>query len=157
MKSGKENQRQKTGVYQMTAREFLKQSLKVKCKLDCKLEQVQELKDLANRITPVFNGTPTVSNKCLSKLESAIVNLQDQSEILGEDVVKYLKIRAEIADTIKAVVDENERLILEYRYLTFRTWKKIAAAMNMSLSKVYQLHVKALDSFEKIFEEKTKM
>ena len=141
----------------MTAREFLKQSLKVKCKLDCKLEQVQELKDLANRITPVFNGTPTVSNKCLSKLESAIVNLQDQSEILGEDVVKYLKIRAEIADTIKAVVDENERLILEYRYLTFRTWKKIAAAMNMSLSKVYQLHVKALDSFEKIFEEKTKM
>ena len=141
----------------MTAREFLKQSLKVKCKLDCKLEQVQELKDLANRITPVFNGTPTVSNKCLSKLESAIVNLQDQSEILGEDVVKYLKIRAEIADTIKAVVDENERLILEYRYLTFRTWKKIAAAMNISLSKVYQLHVKALDSFEKIFEEKTKM
>ena len=141
----------------MTAREILKQSLKVKCKLDCKLEQVQELKDLANRITPVFNGTPTVSNKCLSKLESAIVNLQDQSEILGEDVVKYLKIRAEIADTINAVVDENERLILEYRYLTFRTWKKIAAAMNMSLSKVYQLHVKALDSFEKIFEEKTKM
>lgn len=141
----------------MTAREFLRQSLKIKCKLDCELEQVQELKDLANRITPVFNGTPTVSNKCLSKLESAIVNLQEQSEILGEDVVKYLKIRAEIADTIKAVVDDQQRLILEYRYLNFRTWRKIAAAMNMSLSKVYQLHVQALNSVEKIFTEKIKM
>ena len=141
----------------MTAREFLRQSHKVRCKLDCKLEQVQDLKDLANRITPVFNGTPTVSNKCLSKLESAIVNLQDQSEILGEDVVKYLKIRAEIADTIKAVVDENERLILEYRYLTFRTWKKIAAAMGVSLQRVYQLHEQALKSFEKIYAATIKL
>lgn len=135
----------------MTAREILRQSLKIKCKLDCRLEQVQDLKDLANRITPVFSGTPTVSNKCLSKLESAIVNLQEQSEILGEDVVKYLKIRAEIADTIKAVVDDNERLILEYRYLTFRTWRKIAEAMNVSLPRVYQLHEQALNSFEKIY------
>lgn len=135
----------------MTARDFLKQSLKIKCNLDCKLEQVQELKDLANRITPVFNGTPTVSNKCLSKLETAIVNLQDQSELLGEEVVRYLQIRANIADTIKVVDNENERLILEYRYLTFKTWKKIAAAMNVSLQRVYQLHEQALNSFEKIF------
>ena len=141
----------------MTAREFLRQSLKVKCKLDCKLEQVQELKDLANRITPVFSGTPTVSNKCLSKLESAIVNLQEQSEILGEDVVKYLKVRSEIADTIKAVIDEDEKLILEYRYLTFRTWRKIAAELNVSLRQVYKLHDQALKSFEKIFEERIKM
>lgn len=141
----------------MTARDFLRQSLKVKCKLDCKLEQVQELKDLANRITPVFNGTPTVSNSCLSKLESAIVNLQDQSEVLGEDVVKYLKIRAEIADTIKAVVDENQRLILEYRYLNFRTWRKIATAMNVSLRQIYKIHEQALNSYEKIFLERIKM
>lgn len=141
----------------MTARDFLRQSLKVKCNLDCKLERVQELKDLANRITPVFNGTPTVSNSCLSKLESAIVNLQEQSEILGEEVVKYLKIRSEIADTIKAVVDDNERLILEYRYLTFKEWKKIAAAMNVSLRQIYKIHEKALDSYEKIFTERIKM
>lgn len=141
----------------MTAREFLRQSFKIKCNLDCKLEQVQELKDLANRITPVFNGTPTVSNKCLSKLEAAIVNLQDQSETLGEEVVKYLAIRAQISDTIKVVVDDNERLILEYRYLTFKTWKKIAAAMNVSLRQIYKIHEQALNSFEKIFVERIKM
>lgn len=141
----------------MTAREFLRQSLKIKCNLDCKLEQVQELKDLANRITPVFNGTPTVSNKCLSKLEAAIVNLQEQSETLGEEVVKYLAIRSQISDTIKVVVDDNERLILEYRYLTFKTWKKIAAAMNVSLRQVYKIHEQALNSFEKIFVERIKM
>ncbi len=141
----------------MTAREFLKQSMKIKCKLDCELEQIQNLKDLATRITPVISGTPSVSNSCQSKLESAIVNLQEQSNVLGEDVVKYLEIRAEIADTIKAVVDDNERLILEYRYLTFRTWRKIAAAMNVSLPRVYQLHEKALQSFEKIFSTPTKL
>lgn len=141
----------------MTAREFLRQSLKIKCNLDCKLEQVQELKDLANRITPVFNGTPTVSNKCLSKLEAAIVNLQEQSETLGEEVVKYLAIRAQISDTIKVVADDNERLILEYRYLTFKTWKKIAAAMNVSLRQIYKIHEQALNSFEEIFVERIKM
>ena len=135
----------------MTAREFLRQSMKIKCKLDCELEQIQNLKDLATRITPVISGTPSVSNSCQSKLESAIVNLHAQSDVLGEDVVKYLAIRAEIADTIKAVVDDNERLILEYRYLTFRKWRQIAAAMNVSLQRVYQLHEQALQSFEKIF------
>ena len=141
----------------MTAREFLRQSMKIKCKLDVELEQIQNLKDLATRITPVISGTPSVSNSCQSKLESAIVNLHAQSDVLGEDVVKYLAIRAEIADTIKAVVNDNERLILEYRYLTFRTWRKIAAAMNVSLRQIYKLHAQALNSFEKIFAERIKM
>ena len=135
----------------MTAREFLRQSLKVKCKLDCRIERILELKDLAVRITPILKEVPTVSNSCQSKLETAIINLQEQSETLGNEVLKYLETRAKISDSIMLVKNENERLILEYRYLTFKKWQQIAEAMNVSLQRVYQLHDQALQSFEKIF------
>lgn len=135
----------------MTGRDFLKQALKVHCKLDCALAQIQSLKDLATRITPVFNGTPTVSNKCLSKLESAIVNLQSQSEKLGDDALEYLRIRDEIAEAISKVKNDDERLILEYRYLTFKAWEDIAKSLNKTKRSIYKLHNQALDSFEKIF------
>ena len=140
----------------MTAREFLRQSLNVKCKLDCRIERILELKDLAVRITPILKGVPTVSNTCQSKLETAVINLQEQSEKLGDEVLKYLETRAKIADSIMLVKDDNERLILEYRYLTFKKWRQIAEAMNVSLRKVYQLHDQALDSLEKIFDSESK-
>ena len=135
----------------MTGRDFLRQALKVHCKLDCALAQIQSLKDLATRITPILSGTPTVSSKCQSKIETAVVNLQSQSEKLGDDALEYLRIRDEIAEAISKVKDDDERLILEYRYLTFKAWGDIAKSLNKTKQSVYKLHNKALDSFEKNF------
>lgn len=141
----------------MTARDFLKQALQVKCKLDCRIERILELKDLAVRITPILKGVPTVSSQCQSKLEKAVVDLQEQSENLGDEVLAYLATRAKIADSISLIADENEQLVLEYRYLTFKKWRQIAVAMNVSLQRVYQLHEQAVQSFEKIFLEDKKI
>lgn len=136
----------------MTAQEILKQAFKNKCEMDCRIEMILELKDLATRITQITKGVPNVSNSCKSKIEIAITDIQEQSEKLGDEVLKYLETRAKIADTISVVVDDNERLILTYRYLTFQTWKKIAKEMNISTRRVLQLHAQALNSFEKIFQ-----
>lgn len=135
----------------MTAREFLRQSLRNYRKLNCTLEQILTLQDTLNRITPVLNGTPSIGNKSTSVIENAVVNFIDESNTLSADVVKYLETRAKIADAISVMVDENERLILQYRYLSFTEWKKIAKNMNISLQRAYQIHNRALRSFENIF------
>ena len=135
----------------MTATEFLKQSVKIYRRLDCTLEQLQGLQDLAKRITPILNGTPSVSTKSFSKIEAAVVNMQEQSEKLGDNLAEYLAAREKIKAAISQVTGENERLILESRYLNFKSWKHTAKLMNVSTRRVLQMHEQALNSFEKIF------
>lgn len=60
----------------MTATDFLKQSVKIYRKLDCTLEQLQSLQDLSKRITPILKGTLSVSSKSYSEIEMAVVNMQ---------------------------------------------------------------------------------
>lgn len=135
----------------ITATDFLKQSVKIYRKLDCALERLQGLQDLSKRITPILNGTPSVSTKSYSKIEAAVLNMQEQSETLGDNLAEFLEVQEKISAAIAKVPDENERFILESRYLNFKTWKYIARLMNVKLARVYQLHQQAILSFEKIF------
>lgn len=134
----------------MTAKEFLERAFKIYRKLDCSLEQLQRLQDLSKKISSVISNTPTISNKSYSKIEVAVTEFQAQSEILTDDIAEYSRVRLEIADTISKVPNETERLILDYRYLSFKSWRYIASILNITARRVYQLHEQALFSVEKI-------
>lgn len=135
----------------MTATDFLKQSVKIYRRIECTLEQLQGIQDLGKRITPILNGAPTAGNRSYSRIEAAVLKMQEQSEVLSENLAEYLTMREQIAAAIKLVPNENERLILESRYLNFKSWRYIARLLNVSNRRVYQLHEQALLSFEKIF------
>lgn len=136
----------------MTAREFLRQSLRNYRKLNCTLEQILNLQDTVGRLTPLLtNKIPSIGGKTSSVIENAVVNFIDESAILSADVIKYLETRAKIADAISVMVNEDERLILQYRYLSFTEWKKIAKEMHISQQRAYQLHNQALKSFENVY------
>lgn len=135
----------------MTGKEFLQQALRIYRQMDCNLEQLQRLQELARKITPVLSGTPTVSTESYSRIETAVVEIQAQSDFLSRDIAGYLEARAQIASAIAKVPKENERLILEYRYLSFKSWRYIANAMNVTARRIYQLHEQALENFEKNF------
>ena len=136
----------------MTAKEFLERAFKLYRKLDCNLEQLQRLQDLSKKISSVISGTPTVSNKNFSRVEAAVTEFQAQSELLTDDIAEYSRVRIEIAGTIAQIPNETERLILDYRYLSFKSWRYIAAILNITARRVYQLHDNALISVEKILQ-----
>lgn len=136
----------------MTAREFLRQSLRNYRKLNCTLEQILSLQDTVNRLTPLLtNKIPSIGSKNSSVIENAVVKFIDESGTLSTDVIKYLDTRAQIADAISVIVNDDERLILQYRYLSFTEWKKIAKEMHISQQRAYQLHNQALKSFENVY------
>ena len=136
----------------MTAREFLRQSLRNYRKLNCTLEQILNLQDTVNRLTPLLtNQIPSIGSKNSSVIENAVVNFVEESNNLSADIINYLDTRAKIADAISVIVSDDERLILKYRYLSFTEWKKIAEEMHISQQRAYQLHNQALKSFENVY------
>ena len=49
-----------------------------------------------------------------------------------------------IVAAIKSVPDPDHRVLLELRYLCFRSWGEIAADMRYSKDNIFKLHAKAL-------------
>ncbi len=138
----------------MTAREFLQQTFLTYRNLDSSTAQMLIVQDTAQKITPVITGVPSVTENCRSKIEKAVVEMLAHSNELGENVLSFLSVWIKAATLISGITNDDERLILEYRYLAFFNWTDIARKFNCSVKRVQQLHGRALLTFEKIFSEK---
>ena len=63
---------------------------------------------------------------------------------INADIDHLVDLKDEILSVIKAVDDEECRLLLEKRYLNFEQWEDIAAEMCTGVKNIYRLHDKAL-------------
>lgn len=118
--------------------------------LNSKIEQLACLQDTVSRLNAVINGTPSVSDKSFSRIESAVTNALQYSASVADAVSDFLVLHKSAVNDIAKIPNMDERLILEYRYLAFKSWSDISAIMHVSLRYLYKLHGHALDSFEKI-------
>ena len=132
----------------MTAKDFLQQVFIVYKEVDSKLEQIERLQALATRTTTVISGTPRGNGSALSsRVEAAVLSIQNQSDFLADEINHLLDVRKRVADEIAKVTNHNERIVLEQRYLAFRSWKEISHSMKIGLRTVFRFHDKALKNF----------
>lgn len=110
----------------MTAKEFLRQAYFAQQEVEMKLEQIARLESLATRTTCALKGTPSGSGVATSKIEQAVVSLQDQRDRLAEEVTDLLRITDKVSTAISQIKNPVEKRILKYRYLCFFSWKQIA-------------------------------
>lgn len=132
----------------MTAKEFLQQAYIVHGEIEMKLERMDKLRSLAARTTRRLSGIPVRGlSDGGSRVENAVVLLEEQADRLADEVLKLLEISKSVATAIAKVKDSNERAVLEYRYLCFFSWAQISTLMKMGLSNVYKIHSAALKNF----------
>lgn len=140
----------------MTGKEFLQHVLEVSHTLESKLEQFEQLQSIAKKITTVISGTPSVSDKSQSKIENAVVRALQESADIENAVTDFFALRNKATAAIANMPDNDEKLILEYRYLAGKSWAEIAKLMGLTLRYTYSLHGNALKNFEKFFETEDK-
>lgn len=135
----------------MNAKEYLNRYRHINSYIDCKLEEIAQLRNKATRLSPtaMFDRGGNVSDR-VGRTAAKIVDLE--REIDGE-VDKLTEIRDEIANTISQIDDIDIRTVLEYRYINGWNWRRIAAKMQYSEDHVTcYLHRKALCQVEKIIK-----
>ena len=136
----------------MTAREFLNQAYKLDQRINSKLEQVSVLNDLALKVTGVITGMPHSPNHGSSRVADAVDKIVDLQAEINRDVDALVDIKREITHVIKAVDNTDCRLLLEMRYLCYRSWEQIAVDMSYSIDNVFRVHRKALRLVGEILE-----
>jgi len=113
-----------------------------------KVEQVAELRSLAEKASAAMSQTPPSGTPNVNRMEDIIVKMVDLQAEVQTDVDRLLVLKRNITDAINHVQDTNHKMVLELRYLNYKPWKAVAAIMRYNISHVYALHVAALSAIE---------
>ena len=132
----------------MTAREYLSQAFHIDQRINSKLSQVMRLRETATNCTATLSDMPRPDSPNRQRMADTICKIVDLEREINEDIDRLVDLKAEARRVINAVSDPDQQLILELRYLCFKTWEQIAVQMNYSTKYVFDLHRTALKMIE---------
>lgn len=128
----------------MTAKEYLSQAFSLDQRINCKLEQVARLRELAEKATQTISDMPGSATRNTHRMEETIVKMIDLENEINDDIDKLIDIKREITHMINGLSNPEEQTLLELRYLCFKTWEQISVDTGYTLQNLYKLHAKAL-------------
>ena len=129
----------------MTARQYLGQAYRLDQRINSKLTQLALLRGNAMNLTANLKEISIQTSHDNTKMEKTILKIIDQERELDEEIDRLVDLKAEIKKVIDGVENIEYRLILELRYLCFRSWEEIAVEMDYSIDNVFRIHRKALE------------
>ena len=130
----------------MTAKEYLSQAYRLDKRIDSKIEQLKSLNLLATKCTSTLSDMPKSQSISNSRLEDTVVKIVELQEEINMDIDSLVDLKRDIVKTIKSVQNPEYQIILELRYLCFKTWEEIAVQMNCSIDNVFKIRKNALKS-----------
>lgn len=107
----------------------------------------QRLRSQAERITPSYSEV--TRKKSGKKRDGKIATLVDYDDVIRE----HMRLLVESLNNVRQIINYagNSRLhlILQMRYLNYKTWEQIAEELKYSPSQVHRLHSAALQNILK--------
>lgn len=117
--------------------------------LEADLQTLQDLEDLAAKITPVYSFAPGGGGDG-DKIGGTAAKLVDLNKDIQNDIKMLTEALAATRALIKMLGDEKLQLILFKRYLNYQRWEVIAADLGYSWRQVHRCHATALKFLEKM-------
>lgn len=125
-------------------KEKLKGAMYAQRTLEGELDKLQELRNLAQKVTPAYSQSPGGSGNA-QKLENSIAKIIEQEKIIAECCNELCAQLAEVRALVALLPMGPMRLVMQRRYLNYQKWERIAAELHYSWQNVHRLHSKALD------------
>lgn len=122
---------------------YLSRALKLDGEIDCKLEQIAQLKSRMTRCTQVLSGMP--GSGLPSDWTDTFARMVDMESELKVDIDRLIDMKREIKSAIDTVENMTYRQLLELRYLCGWSWRKIAEKMHYERTRIWELHREALE------------
>lgn len=132
----------------MTTRQYLGQAYRLDQRINSKLKQVSLLRGNAMNLSINMKEISIQTSRDNARMENTLLKIIDQEREIDEEIDRLVDLKAEIKKVIDGVENIEFRLILELRYLCFRSWEEIAAEMDYSIDYLFKIHRRALEKVE---------
>lgn len=129
----------------MEARRFLERYAKAKSRIVSGLDEMKQLREMAERCSTEFTKNGRAPRHDLGELVARIVEAEEETE---RDIREMEEVRREVMRAIIRVEDARYQEILLLRYINGKTWEGIAEATGYSRQWVYKLHAQALQAVQ---------
>jgi hypothetical protein len=135
----------------LSAKDYLSQTYRIDQRINSKIEQVQSLRELAEKASVTLSDVPpSKGSRNVHRMEDVIAKMMDMESEINADMKRLLNLKHEIVTVISCVESPELQTLLELRYLCFKTWEQIAVALHFDLRWVHRLHNRALNEVELI-------
>lgn len=135
----------------MTAREFLRRTIKIKKEIDELENRIKEVR--ASYMSPraiQYNDMPKAHRP--TDLSDYYARVEIYVNMLLEKEKELIGTHADIVMTVDRIEDPDERRVLMLRYIDGKSWVAIAHAIPCSERAVYYIHGRALRHLEEILQ-----
>jgi len=132
----------------VTAKEYLSQAYRIDQRINIKLRQASRLREIAEKATSVTGKEKVKGTRRKSPMEDAVVKVIDLENEINDDIDRLIDLKRGITDAIKKLKIPAHQMVLEMRYLEYKSWEEIAEVMNFDVRWVYRLHKRALKEVE---------
>ena len=126
-------------------KEKLKGAMYAQRTLEGELDKLQELRSIAQKVTPAYSQSPGGGSGNAQKLENSVAKIIEQEKIIAECCNELCAQLAEVRALVALLPMGPMRLVMQRRYLNYQKWEQIAAELHYSWQNVHRLHSKALD------------
>ena len=137
----------------MTAKEYLLQYREAVRRATAAQDHLDELRAMAERITPNYGSSGGGGKQTGDKLGAAVARLVDAESRVSDELELLEATERDVISTIGKITDETLHTLLYERYINGKTWEQIAVVMNYSYQHiVHYLHPKALNAVKHLIE-----
>lgn len=103
-----------------------------------------KLRESATKATATLSDMPRPDSPNVQSMEETIVKIVDLEREINRDIDALVDLKAEARKVISKLDNPEQQLILEMRYLCYKSWAEIAEDLSFSESNVYKIHGEAL-------------
>lgn len=139
----------------MKAKDYLKQLKKQNAIIENCYAELEKWNDVAFGVTAHLDGDRVQSSGSKQKMANAVESMVDIKAEIREGLAKAQEIRREIISTIEQL-HENEYDVLYKMYVLGMSFKEVAASKGKSTSWATTVHGRALQSVQRILDEREK-
>lgn len=132
----------------MDTKSYLQQISRIDRKINNKLSEISQYRQLAYSIAGVENKERVQTTPNFDKIGTLIAKLDEMEKNLDKLVDEYIEKKNYIISQIDNMEDEIYYEILFARYIEKKTFEKIADEMKYSWRQIIRLHGRALQEFE---------
>ena len=136
------------------AKEYLRQIELLDSLINCKLEEVDNLKALTTKITTTLKQDVVSSSGSQDKLGDIVAKIVDYEAEIDQMIDELIDRKREISNIIEKVSDPDQLKVLCKRYLLFEPWEQIAWELGYTYRHTTRIHGDALLAVQEIMKGK---
>ena len=133
----------------MQVKDFLNKIRHIDMMIDCKVEQVMNLRSRLTSISCPM-GEKVQSSLDPDKFTNPISKIIELEQEINEDIDKLVDLKRVARRMIEQLEDDVEKMVLYKRYFENKTFEQISVEMNYSWRRIHQFHGDALKKLERL-------